>query len=286
MGDAPTGKVAASRATRLREQHDRGQLLVVPNAWDVASARVLEQVGFATVASTSAGVAWAHGYRDGQQMPFGEVVAVVGRIAAAVSVPVSIDLEGGYLEQSGGVAETVRALVDAGAAGVNFDDGTYDDASGVIDPETLVRRLRFAREIAGGEFGVPLFLIARTELYWRRVGDPETRLEHTAKRLNAYLEAGADCAFVPGLLDGSALRALVAAVDGPLNVMLTAAAPSVDQLRAIGVARATVGAGLFLASMGVVEQAAGQLYRGELAAFSATPTPSPSALTAVTCGQL
>lgn len=275
----------AARAARLRELHKGPGPLLVPNAWDRTSAQVLESVGFATIATTSAGVAWANGYRDGEQMPFDELFVALSAIIGAVRVPVSVDLEGGYLEQSGGVEQTVDALISAGAAGINLDDGVYDPAEGVIDTDTLAKRLTLARRSSTATLGVPLFLIGRTELFWRQIGASPERLDQTIERLNAYLRAGADCAFVPGLLDATALRSLVAALEGPLNIMVVPQSITLAEVRELGIARATLGAALFLAAAGALEALAHDLLDDRLDRLEA-PVPSAQTLNAITAGQL
>jgi 2-methylisocitrate lyase-like PEP mutase family enzyme len=267
-------------AERLRDLHVPGELLLVPNAYDAASARVLEHAGFPTIATTSSGVAWALGAADGQQLTFEDVVAVVRRIAGAVDVPVSVDFEGGYVEASGGIEQTVRALIDAGAAGINLDDGGYGEAAGgVVEPAVLVERLRAARA-AADDAGVPLFLIARTELFWRRIGDEGERTAAAARRIRSYLEAGADWAFVPGVLEPDPVRELARVVDGRLNVMLAPGTPSLDELRTLGVGRATVGASVLLNGLAAIEQAAAELRAGRLDMLGRAPSAEALAIVA------
>jgi 2-methylisocitrate lyase-like PEP mutase family enzyme len=269
-----------TKADALRALHRPGELLLVPNAYDAASARVLAHAGFPTIATTSSGVAWSLGVADGQQLAFEDVVATVRRIAAAVDVPVSVDLEGGYVEASGGIDRTVRALVDAGAAGINLDDGAYgDEIGGVIEPGVMTERLRAARAAARAA-GTPLFLIARTELLWRRIGDEGTRTAAAAQRIADYLEAGADWAFVPGAVDAATIGELARAADGRLNVMLAPGIPSLDELRALGVSRATVGTSLIRAGLAAIEEAASDLRAGRYDALERAPSAGALALVA------
>jgi 2-methylisocitrate lyase-like PEP mutase family enzyme len=269
-----------TKADALRSLHRTGELLLVPNAYDAASARVLAHVGFPTIATTSSGVAWSLGVADGQRLAFEDVVAAVRRIAGAVDVPVSVDLEGGYVEASGGIEETVKALIDAGAAGINLDDGAYgDELDGVVEPAVLADRLRTAQAAARAA-GTPLFLIARTELLWRRIGDEDTRTAAAARRIASYLDAGADWAFVPGAVDAGTIRELARAAGGRLNVMLAPGIPGLDELRALGVSRATVGTSLIRAGLAAIEEAASELRAGRLDALEREPSAGALALVA------
>jgi 2-methylisocitrate lyase-like PEP mutase family enzyme len=225
----------------LRALHAPGTVLVLPNAWDVATARLAEDAGAAAVATTSAGVAWSLGAPDGDHLGRDLAADLVARIAAAVSVPVSADIEGGYAADPGGVAETVRAIVDAGASGVNIEDAGGD---GLRPAGEQADRLAAAREAATAA-GVPLYINARTDTYLRAVDNP---LAATLDRAAAYLAAGADGIFVPGVVDPETIAALAAGIDAPLNIMAGPGSPPVADLAKLGVTRVSVGASIALSA--------------------------------------
>lgn len=228
----------AQRADTLRALHVPGDPLVLVNAWDVASARaVAAHPACRAVATGSAGVAASLGWDDGEQMPVDEALAAVRRIAAAVDLPLTADLEAGY----GDAAATAAGAIAAGAVGMNLEDA--DHAAGpraLVDPD--VHAAAVARVVAAGQAaGVGVVVNARSDVFLREVGAPEHRVALAAERLNAYLAAGAACGFAPGLIDPDAIAALVRAVDGPVSVLARPGAPSVAQLAALGVARISVG---------------------------------------------
>jgi 2-methylisocitrate lyase-like PEP mutase family enzyme len=242
------------RAKAFHALH-HGSVLTLPNAWDVASARIVEEAGAAAVATTSAGVAWSLGAPDGNKLSREHAVELIRRITAAVAVPVTADIESGFADDAAGVAETIRMVIDAGAVGVNIEDGA---GPGLLAIEEYAQRVAAAREAADAA-GVSLFINARTDVYLRGIGDPEDRLEHTVERAGAYVAAGADGIFVPGVVDIETLKALVAEIDAPLNVMAGEGAPPVPELAALGVARVSVGPSLAEAAYAVTRRSAVEL---------------------------
>ncbi|RVU28904.1 isocitrate lyase/phosphoenolpyruvate mutase family protein [Streptomyces antnestii] len=248
-------------ALSLRSRHVAGRPLVLPNAWDAASARIVADAGAAAVATTSAGLAWDLGAADGDRLGREAALAAVARIAASVELPVTADIESGYADTAAGVAATVRAVLDAGAVGVNIEDSSHDahDAHGPLrSAEAQAERIAAARAAADAE-GVPLFVNARVDTYLAGVGEPGDRVALTLERAARYLAAGADGIFVPGAVDPVTVKALVAGVDAPLNVMAWPGAPSVAEFAALGVARISVGAGIAQAVHALVRRAAREL---------------------------
>jgi 2-methylisocitrate lyase-like PEP mutase family enzyme len=248
------------RARTFRDAHTEtsDDPLVLPNAWDAASAIIYRAAGFEAVGTSSAGIAASLGVPDGEQLSRDEMLAVVERIAHAVPLPVSADIEAGYRDASGGVAETVRRTVDVGAVGVNLEDGVVgsDGADGPEGP--LVEQDRHAAAIrdaraAADEADIPLVINGRTDVFWRDVGDPSDRVEHAIERANAYHDAGSDCLFVPGVTDPEIIAALVDGIDGPLNVLGGPGAPPVPRLGDLGVARVSVGSGPMRATLGLLQ---------------------------------
>jgi 2-methylisocitrate lyase-like PEP mutase family enzyme len=235
-------RILREKATRLRALHADGTL-VLPNAWDAASAAVIADAGAAAIATTSAGVAWSLGRRDGEQLPRAELVAATGRMAAVVDVPLTADVEAGYGATEQDVAVTVTAVLGAGAVGINIEDAPAD-GPGLHAPEIAAARVRAARAAADA-YGVPDFVInARTDVYMRQIGDPEDRQDEVLRRARAYADAGADCLFVPALSDLAVLASLVARSPLPLSASTGPGRPDVAQLRALGVRRVSVGPAL------------------------------------------
>ncbi len=225
------------RAERLAELH-RGAILVLPNVWDVASARVVEEAGFPALATSSAGIAAVLGYPDGESVSREEMLEMVARIARAVRIPVSADLEAGY----GAPGETVEAALRAGAVGMNLEDGTNDATSPLISIEAHAANVRAARA-AADKLSVPFVINARTDVYLASVGEEHTRFDHAVARAKASIEAGATSVFVPGVRDAALIGRLVKAIPAPLNVLAGPGSPGVAALAALGVARVSTGSG-------------------------------------------
>jgi len=230
-------------ADRLRALHVPGRPLLLPNAWDVASARLVEQAGYPAVATTSAGVAWSLGFPDGELISRYEMLAVIERVTRAVRVPVTADLEAGYGPTPRDAADTARGAVNAGAVGFNFEDSTSDETHRLLDAAAQAERVAAARAAADAT-GVRLVINARTDVFLLGVGAPETRLEETVRRLAAYRDAGADCLFAPGVTDRDTIAALVRELHAPVNVLAAPASPTVADLAALGVARISLGGGV------------------------------------------
>jgi 2-methylisocitrate lyase-like PEP mutase family enzyme len=229
-----------TKTEKLRSLHHAPEILVLPNAWDSASARIFEELGFPAIATTSAGVAFSLGYADGQYIPAKEMLAAVSRIARSVDVPVTADLEGGY----GDIAETAAALMESGAVGLNLEDilGRGPESLASIDEQ--VSRIAALRR-AG-----PLVINARTDLYLLEIGDAATRFDHACDRLKAYRDAGADCLFIPGVTADDLIARFVDALRFPINILAVAGAPPIARLKELGVARVSVGSGMMRSAMG------------------------------------
>lgn len=267
-----------TKAEALRRLHHGPDILVLPNAWDVASARVIEAAGYPVIATTSAGIAWALGYSDGEVVSRDEMLSVCGRIAARVRAPVTADLEAGYGPKPEDTAETIRRAIAAGIVGANLEDGTHQREQPLYPLELAVARIRAARQ-AGEAAGVPFVINARTDSYLaarifgRQPGAAD--FDETVRRGRAYREAGADCIFIPGLEDRDTIGRLVAAIGGPINIMAGPASPSVPELKALGVARVSVGSLVAAAAFGLVRRAAAELRTSGTYGFSAAMVPHP-----------
>ena len=245
-------------AEEFRRRHHRKPLLLLANAWDPMSARLIEAAGYDAVATTSGGMAWALGYADGEHAPWQEVVAATERIARTVRVPVTADIEEGYGASPDQVAQSVRNIIRAGAVGVNLEDGTHDAARPMRDVGEAAARIRAAREAANAE-GVPIVINARVDLYLKRIGTDETRFAETVQRAEAYAAAGADCIFPFALTDLKVVAELARALPVPLNIVGRAGMPPVSEIEAAGVARVSIASGLTLATMGTMHRIAQEL---------------------------
>jgi 2-methylisocitrate lyase-like PEP mutase family enzyme len=246
-------RLQAEKAEQFRKLHHGPRMLVLANAWDVVSARILEECGCPAIATSSAAVAFSRGYPDGQRISRDEMLDVVARIARAVRVPVTADLEAGYGTTVTDMSETVKAAIDAGAIGMNLEDVTGDDERSHVALPLQVQKIRAIRETAKS-IGVPLVLNARTDVYLMPIGPEATRFERTVERLRAYRDAGADCLFAPGLYDRETIAKLVQAVEAPVNILANPACPPMADLEKIGVARVSAGSGIMRAAMGAVQR--------------------------------
>ncbi len=252
-----TNTVQDAKVRRFRELSDQ-PVLVLPNAWDAASAAVLVRAGATAIATTSGGVAWSLGRPDGEGLTRTEMAGAVRRIVAAVDVPVTADLEGGYGPDPEDVAATVRAAIDAGAVGMNLEDSRAGRTT-LLAPEQQAERIIAGREAAESA-GVPGFLLnARTDVFLSGAGDQAARADEVVARAERYAKAGADCLFVPGLLDLAGLTALAARVTLPVNAMAGPGGPSVAELAAAGIRRISVGTAIAQAAYGLAEHATREL---------------------------
>ncbi|MEV0230834.1 isocitrate lyase/phosphoenolpyruvate mutase family protein [Nonomuraea sp. NPDC050786] len=246
------------RKARLFRTLSAESVLVLPNAWDAASAAMIAAAGATAIATTSGGVSWSLGRGDGQQLSRDEMAQAARRIVDAVDLPVTVDVESGYGPAPAEVAATVRAVVEAGAVGVNLEDSTAAGGP-LFDVAEQSARLRAARE-AAAEVGLPeLFVNARTDVFLFGIGAPDGRLGEVLARAAAYAEAGADGIFVPGLLDLDVLETLCAESPLPVNAMAVAGGPSVAELAQAGVRRISVGTGLAQAAYTAARRAAAEL---------------------------
>ena len=248
----------AELARQFLELHRGPKILVLPNAWDVASARVFEDAGFPAIGTTSAGVAFSLGYPDGQKIPREEMLAAVRRIAEAVEVPVTADVEAGFGSTPEEVAGTAQAVIAAGAVGMNLEDGAEEKPGSVADVNLQKEIIQAVLEVVEGA-GVPFVLNARTDIFLYGIGPAETRLECAIDRLNAYRAAGAQSLFAPGVKDAETIAQLARGVEGPLNILATVGTPPVAELQRLGVARVSVGSGPMRATLGFLDRMARQL---------------------------
>ncbi|HMK74388.1 MAG TPA: isocitrate lyase/phosphoenolpyruvate mutase family protein [Myxococcaceae bacterium] len=225
----------------FRQLHASG-LLILPNVWDAGTARLIEKVGARALATSSAAVAWSHGYPDGDVLPVGLLAATVAEIRRVVKTPLSVDVEGGYSGDVASVGDAVSRVVGEGAVGINIEDGT-------APADLLCAKIESAKA-AARRLGVDLFINARTDVYLRGLVAADRRVAETLGRAERYRAAGADGIFVPGVTDPAEIRTLAEGVRLPLNVLARAGLPDAAQLQALGVRRLSAGSGIASAVLG------------------------------------
>ncbi|RKH42647.1 isocitrate lyase/PEP mutase family protein [Corallococcus llansteffanensis] len=225
-------QVAAAKT--FRALHQGPELLILPNVWDAGSARLFESVGARAIATTSAGVAWAQGFPDGDALPMDRLVATVQAIVDIIRVPLTVDAEGGYSEDPATVGENVARLLSAGAVGVNLEDG-------VSPPELLAAKIERVKQ-AAARLGLDVFVNARTDVYLQsKLVPPEHRLEETLSRAARYQQAGADGLFVPGVMEAADIQAITRGTPLPVNVMARPNLAGPAELQRMGVRRLSAG---------------------------------------------
>lgn len=244
----------ADKRAAFRKLHESG-CFVIPNPWDIGSARYLQSLGFKALASTSSGFAWSVGHGDGA-VPRDQVLAHLRELVAATDLPVNADFENGYAADAAGVAESVRLAVETGVAGLSIEDSTGDAAKPLFELEVALERMRAARKAidkAGGD----TMLVGRAEGFlW---GRPD--LDDAIRRLKAYADAGADCLYAPGIRAPEQIRAVVDAVaPKPFNLLVGSTSElSMRAIAALGVRRVSVGGALARAAWGGFMRAARML---------------------------
>jgi len=247
-------KSQKEKAEDFRALHHGKRILVLPNGWDVPSARVFEDAGFPAVATSSAGMLVSLGYPDGEVVGRDEFVSAVERIARVLSVPVSADIVAGFGKTTKEVVATVRAILKTGAVGINIED--FAHATKKLYPvERQIENVKAIRELAETS-RVPLVINARTDALRFAEGDEEARVKEAIRRATAYRDAGADCVYPMGLIDATSIGRFVKALDFPINVMVRKGLPPVSELQRLGVARVSFGPTASYAAMGLLKRAA------------------------------
>jgi len=247
-----------AKALQFRQLHRGPGVFILPNAWDVASARIFEDAGFPAIATTSAGIAFSLGYPDGQRIPREEMLARIGRIARAVQVPVTADIESGYGSSPEDAARTTRELIQAGVVGMNLEDGSGNPDRPLIDLQLAIEKVRAARQ-AAVQMRAQIWINARTDVYLLPGGNPDADYSEALRRLVAFREAAADSVFAPGLKDADTIGRLVKAVECPLNILGGVGTLSIPELAKLGVTRVSVGSGPMRATLGLLRRVAEEL---------------------------
>ena len=247
-----------AKAEALRDLHIPGDPLLLLNAWDAASAVVIARGGARAVATSSAAAANALGYADGQHLTRDQMLGAVAAIAGAVDLPVTADMEAGYGDEPEAAAATARGVVEVGAVGLNMED-LRDGGDDLLPIDRFSAKIAAVRAV-GEETGIPLVLNARTDVFLGGIGDPDSRLDHAVERGNAYLDAGADCIFVPGVIDTAVITAVVQGIHGPISILAVPGSPPLSDLKALGVARISTGSGPYRAALALARRMAQEAY--------------------------
>lgn len=251
----PENRLPTAQAEYFRSLHLGPKILILPNAWDIASAKIFQRAGFKAIATTSAGIAASLGYADGQRIPRQEMLDAVKRIASSVDLPVTADMEAGFGDTVAEIADTVSKVVAAGAVGLNLEDKRGNE---LVDASFQVEVIAAAKE-AGAEAGVPVVINARTDAYLLGIGKPVDRFRLTVERGKAYREAGADCIFVPGLSDPETIKKLIQELQCPVNILAGPEAPRIEELERIRVARVSMGSGPMRATLALLDDISKEL---------------------------
>ena len=241
------------KAEAFRRLHDKNGILVLPNAWDVPSARIFEDEGFLAVATSSAGMLVSLGYPDGEGIPFSEFVYAVGRIARVLSVPLSVDVVGGFGDSPEEVARSVKVVIEAGAVGINIEDFEHSSKR-LLPVERQLERLRGLIRLRK-ETGIPFVINARTDAIRFAAGGEGAKMREAVRRARAYRDLGVDCVYPMGLSGADSISAFVKALDFPINVMVRVGLPPVPELKRLGVARVSFGPSASYAALGLLRRA-------------------------------
>ncbi len=246
------------RAAHFRQFHHGPSMLILPNAWDAASARIIEQAGSRAIATTSSGVAAALGYSDGQQISRDMLVEATARITRVVECPVTADIEAGYGESIPDVLQTVQAIIEAGAVGFNIEDSSSQPRKALADVSHQVELIKALRELAT-TLDIPFVINARVDVFLLPAGTLESPVEEAVHRANAYLQAGADCVYPIGALQREIIAALVHGINGPVNILAGSPAPALSELESLGIARVSFASRLMRSVLGHLRAVAHEL---------------------------
>lgn len=229
------------KARKFSTMHRQPGMFILPNAWDVGSAYVFEKQGFAAVATSSAGIAYAQGCPDSETVSFDDYLWIVERMSRRLNIPLSVDFERGYGETADEVKDNARKMLLAGVVGFNIEDGQPDGSLAPL--EFQLAKIKALTELKA-ELDIDFVINARSCAYWLNIGNEETKLQTACERGNAFAEAGADCVFVPGAVDENTIRRLVVGIKAPLNIILNGKFNDFAQLRKLGVRRLSIGSSL------------------------------------------
>ena len=256
-------KTQAEKAEQFRAQHLDEKLLILPNIWDSLGAKLIQQVGFPSVATASVATALSNGYPDGEHIPFAELLEVVNKISSAVDLPLTVDVERGFADTIPRLKENIRLLIEHGAIGINIED-SYPDHTGLNSIEEQCRKIEAIRETAI-QCGVPMVINARTDIFFLKIeNDPMT---HAIERARAFKKAGADCVYPILINKYDDISRFVEEVEMPVNVVLLKPISDLQYLEKIGVARVSVGPNLLNHVLTIMKTVAEGLKNYDSSAF-------------------
>jgi 2-methylisocitrate lyase-like PEP mutase family enzyme len=261
----------SAKAKTFAGLHAGPEILVLANAWDAASAAIIADAGAKAVATSSAAVAWAHGYPDGDALPREKLLLTIGACAkAAGDTPLTADIEGGYTDDLSELAEVIKAVIGAGAVGINLEDGTRD-------PDLHARKVAAARKAAQAA-GVDLFINARTDVYLKRLAEGDAAEAEVVRRAALYRDAGASGIFAPGATDEALIGRLTQSIALPLNLLLWPGLPDAARLQALGVRRVSSGSSPFTAAYATLAKATGEFLKAGATSAFAVDAPALQSL--------
>jgi 2-methylisocitrate lyase-like PEP mutase family enzyme len=250
-------KSQAEKAEEFRALHHGSKVLILPNCWDVPSARVFEDSGFPAIATSSAGMMVSLGYPDGETIEFKDYLSAVKRISRVVAVPLSVDVVAGFGQEAERVLDTVKSVVEAGAVGINIEDFATETKE-LYPVGSQVEKIRAIRKF-GNSSGVPVVINARTDALRYAKGDDREKFGEAVSRAKAYRDAGADCVYPMGLVAKDGISEFVKLLSFPVNVMVRKGLPPVGELRSLGVARVSFGPSASYAAMGLLKRASKEI---------------------------
>jgi 2-methylisocitrate lyase-like PEP mutase family enzyme len=254
--------IQPEKGNLLNTLHHNGKLLVLPNIWDPLGAVMLESLGYPAVATASASIAFSNGYPDGEKIPFKDLLFILNKIVQSVKIPVTADIESGYAKNNAELKENIKMLLNAGIAGINFEDTNKDDKT-IISIEAQCEKLDMIRNTAS-EMGVPLFINARTDVYLKANDlSDEEKLVETIHRGKAYKDSGADGFYPISLKKKEQIEIIIKKVGLPVNVLLLPGIPDFETLKTIGVARLSLGPGFLKTSINAMKNIAEKLLHNE-----------------------
>ncbi len=250
------------KASIFMQMHKEDKMFVLPNAWNVGSAYVFEKQGFKAVATSSAGIAYDLGYPDGEDSSFDDLLWIIEKIANRIGVPLSVDFERGYAETGVEVKNNAQKLLLAGAVGFNIEDGLPDGTLSPLDKQ--IEKIKAISKLKN-ELDINFVINARTCAYWLNVANEEEKLNIAIKRGNAFVEAGADCVFIPGAVDEETVSKLVKGINAPINIILNGKFNDFRKLEEIGVRRLSAGSSPVRYAYKKIIDMADNLYNGNIA---------------------
>jgi 2-methylisocitrate lyase-like PEP mutase family enzyme len=260
----------------LKFHHDK-EILVILNSWDVGSSKLIEACGFKAIGTTSMGVSASLGYADRQAIPFSEMLGAISRICGNVSLPVTVDIEGGYGKNTGEIINSIKQIISTGAVGINIEDSTGLNPK-LLDEDEFCTRISAIRELSDSH-GFHLVINARTDVFLASHGEPGNRLSESIHRGNKYKDAGADCIFVPCVWEKDKITQIVKGIKAPVNILTnptnrTGLPPTIRELENIGVSRVSVGSAMMKATLNLIKKVAEEfIQKGTYDNFSTALEP-------------